>query len=158
MRRLLLPHCTAFIPPESRGGASISAANFLGPSGSSLSLGHFFLQDEPGEPIFLLARQAPPNLPLCERVKAWHQMCGPFTRMYSLMRALADFLVESALPHYAPSVAQRIERRFPKPCVGGSSPSRAPGLPGHRLVPGLFPLVESPVSGFWSQYGHNASP
>lgn len=131
----LLPHCTAFIPLEKqkrriyKRRKSPPWAQWELPS----PLGQFFLQDGAWRVIiFKLAHQAPSNLPLCEHAK-------PATERESLARdaqlnasfgRLSGRIGTAAL--CAP-VAQRIERRFPKPCVGGSSPLR-----GATFLPAVF--------------------
>ena len=114
----LLPHCTAFIPLEKQRRRIYKRRKSPPWAQRELPspLGQFFLQDGAWRAIiFKLAHQAPSNLPLCEQAKALRGCAllgthnGPrdmnakaLRGMRSLMRASADFLVESALPHYAP--------------------------------------------------------
>lgn len=115
----LLPHCTAFIPLEKQRRRIYKQRRKSPPWAQRelpSPLGQFFLQDGAWRAIiFKLAHQAPSNLPLCEQAKALRGCAllgthnGPrdmnakaLRGMRSLMRASADFLVESALPHYAP--------------------------------------------------------
>ncbi len=140
----LLPHCTAFIPLESRGGASISAANPLN------------LQREPPLPWATSFSKMVPGEPLSSSWLAKHHRTSHFANVRSQPNAagkregetdrmrkpcasrqleacfvrLSDRIGSAAL--CAP-VAQRIERRFPKPCVGGSSPLR-----GATFLPAVF--------------------
>ena len=131
----LLPHCTAFIPLEKQRRRIYKRRKSPPWAQRELPspLGHFFLQDGARRAIiFKLARQAPSNLPLCERAKTWHQMCGPCAsrQLEACFVRLSGRIGSAAL--CAP-VAQRIERRFPKPCVGGSSPLR-----GATFLPVVF--------------------
>ena len=127
----LLPHCTAFIPLEKQRRRIYKRRKSPPWAQRELPspLGQFFLQDGAWRAIiFKLAHQAPSNLPLCKHAKASRRMRRPcagarflfrcaflgtsngprnpnakaLRGMRSLMRASADFLVESALPHYAP--------------------------------------------------------
>lgn len=115
----LLPHCTAFIPLEKQRRRIYKRRKSPPWAQRELPspLGHFFLQDGAWRAIiFKLARQVPSNLPLCERAKpakcssqmqqanakAKSTECESLARVGSSRRALTDFLVESALPHYAP--------------------------------------------------------
>lgn len=100
----LLPHCAAFIPLEKQRRRIYKRRESPPWAQRELPspLGHFFLQDGARRAIiFKLAHQAPSNLPLCEHARPATE-CESLARVGSLMRALADFLVESALPHYAP--------------------------------------------------------
>lgn len=68
----LLPHCTAFIPLEKQRRRIYKRRKSPPWAQRELPspLGHFFLQDGARRAIiFKLARQAPSNLPLCERAK-----------------------------------------------------------------------------------------
>lgn len=68
----LLPHCTAFIPLEKQRRRIYKRRKSPPWAQRELPspLGHFFLQDGAWRAIiFKLARQAPSNLPLCERAK-----------------------------------------------------------------------------------------
>lgn len=111
----LLPHCTAFIPLEKQRRRIYKRRKSPPWAQRELPspLGHFFLQDGAWRAIiFKLARQTPSNLPLCKHAKACQMQqanakakpteCESLARVGSSRRALSDFLVESALPHYAP--------------------------------------------------------
>ncbi len=155
----LLPHCTAFIPLEKQRRRIYKRRKSPPWAQRELPspLGHFFLQDGARRAIiFKLARQAPSNLPLCEHAKAWHQMCGPCANVQSqpntagkregetdrMRKPCASRQLEACFVRLSgrigsaalcAPVAQRIERRFPKPCVGGSSPLR-----GATFLPAVF--------------------
>ena len=131
----LLPHCAAFIPLEKQRRRIYKRRKSPPWAQRELPspLGHFFLQDGARRAIiFKLARQAPSNLPLCERAKACHRMRRPCAsrQLEACFVRLSGRIGTAAL--CAP-VAQRIERRFPKPCVGGSSPLR-----GATFLPAVF--------------------
>ena len=142
----LLPHCTAFIPLEKQRRRIYKRRKSPPWAQRELPspLGQFFLQDGAWRAIiFKLAHQAPSNLPLCEQAKARRRMRRPCagarfsappmaqgheceglardTQLNASFGRLSGRIGTAAL--CAP-VAQRIERRFPKPCVGGSSPLR----------------------------------
>ena len=121
----LLPHCTAFIPLEKQRRRIYKRRKSPPWAQRELPspLGQFFLQDGAWRAIiFKLAHQAPSNLPLCEQAKA-RRMRRPCAgaQLNASFGRLSGRIGTAAL--CAP-VAQRIERRFPKPCVGGSSPLR----------------------------------
>lgn len=151
----LLPHCTAFIPLEKQRRRIYKRRKSPPWAQRELPspLGQFFLQDGAWRAIiFKLAHQAPSNLPLCEQAKARRRMRRPCagarfsappmaqgheceglardTQLNASFGRLSGRIGTAAL--CAP-VAQRIERRFPKPCVGGSSPLR-----GATFVPAVF--------------------
>ena len=122
----LLPHCTAFIPLEKQKRRIYKRRKSppWAPWELPSPLGQFFLQDGAWRGIiFKLAHQAPSNLPFaitrrpsseCEGLARDAQLNASFGRLSGRIGNAAS---------RAP-VAQRIERRFPKPCVGGSSPLR----------------------------------
>ena len=142
----LLPHCTAFIPLEKQRRRIYKRRKSPPWAQRELPspLGHFFLQDGAWRAIiFKLAHQAPSNLPLCEHAKACQMQqtnakakpteCEGLTRDAQLNASFGRLSGRIGSAALCAPVAQRIERRFPKPCVGGSSPLR-----GATFLPAVF--------------------
>lgn len=157
----LLPHCTAFIPLEKqkrriyKRRKSPPWAQWELPS----PLGQFFLQDGAWRVIiFKLAHQAPSNLPLCEHARPATE-CEGLTRDARLNASFGRLSGRIGTAALCAPVAQRIERRFPKPCVGGSSPLRGatflPAVFGFSfLMPtfriSFFPIPPKSTCAWWS--------